>query len=76
MKITRAQLRRIIVSETRRLQEYGADTHQMMIDQLSIASEALFRAQELAVAGAIDPSDARELEVLGNRLLAFTNKFD
>jgi hypothetical protein len=76
VRITRKQLRHVIREEARRLNEYGADSHQLIIDKLGGALDELSAASELANGGALEPGDARELETIVNRLLAFTQKFD
>ena len=76
MKISGVQLRQLIREEVRSLQEYGADTHMLVIDKLSAALDNLHAASDLARNGALEPADARTLENITTQLAEFSQSFD
>jgi hypothetical protein len=74
MRITRSQLRGIVLHEVRRLNEERGE--QYILDLIATALENLNRAVDLAQAGAMKEDDLIELEDTRDKLYMFTSKFD
>jgi hypothetical protein len=76
MKISRRQLRQLVLEEAGRINEYGGDSHLMIIDRLASALSDLESSANLAANGALDPRDSDELEAIVEQLRTFVQKFD